>query len=87
MHYSQYLSGADLDTTNHVFNLIIEDQFKTIARLTTERDSLKADAARYRWLRSRRPGSAYRIEGVIYSEGGEGVDTAIDAIIAKEQTP
>ena len=39
----------------------------------------RKDAVRYRWLRSRLPGSAYRIAGVIYSEGGTGVDAAIDA--------
>lgn len=37
------------------------------------------DAARYRWLRGRLPGAAYRIAGVIYSEGGAGVDAAVDA--------
>lgn len=40
------------------------------------------DAQRYRWLRSRLPGSAYRIAGVIYSEGGAGVDSAIDAAMS-----
>lgn len=47
--------------------------------LMAERDALKLDAERYRWLRSRLPGSTYRIAGVIYSEGGSGVDEAIDA--------
>ena len=37
-------------------------------------DALRADAERYLWLRSRLPGSAYRIAGVLYSEGGAGVD-------------
>ena len=45
---------------------------------------MEKDAARYRWLRGRLPGSAYRIEGVIYSEGGSGVDSAIDAAMAAE---
>lgn len=45
-----------------------------IARLR----AAETDAARYRWLRGRLPGSAYRIAGVIYSEGGDGVDVAID---------
>ena len=49
------------------------------AALLAERDALKADAERYRWLRGRVPGSTYRIMGVIYSEGGAGVDAAIDA--------
>lgn len=43
------------------------------------------DAERYQWLRGRLPGSAYRIAGVIYSEGGSGVDAAIDA--AMEANP
>lgn len=47
--------------------------------LAQERNELLADAERYRWLRARIPGSDYRIMGVIYSEGGAGVDAAIDA--------
>lgn len=43
------------------------------------------DAQRYRWLRSRLPGSAYRIAGVIYSEGGDGVDAAIDTAMGGEK--
>jgi hypothetical protein len=50
-----------------------------IRELEAERDAARADAERYRWLRSRVPGSTYRIMGVIYSEGGEGVDAAIDS--------
>jgi len=45
---------------------------------------MKEDALRYRWLRARIPGSTYRIMGVIYSEGGEGVDVAIDAAMAAD---
>ena len=52
------------------------------AALAAEVERLRKDAARYQWLRSRLPGSAYRIAGVIYSEGGEGVDAAIDAAMA-----
>jgi len=49
-----------------------------------ERERLRKDAERYRWLRSRIPGSTYRIMGVIYSEGGAGVDAAVDAaMVAK----
>lgn len=40
------------------------------------------DAERYHWLRSRVPGGTYRIMGVIYSEGGEGIDAAIDAAMS-----
>jgi hypothetical protein len=39
------------------------------------------DAERYQWLRRRTPGSAYRVMGIIYSEGGASVDAAIDAAI------
>lgn len=45
---------------------------------------MEADARRYQWLRGRQPGSDYRIAGVIYSDGGNGVDAAIDAAIAAE---
>ena len=44
------------------------------------------DAERYSWLRVRLPGSAYRIAGVIYSEGGQGVDVAIDAAMLQGQS-
>lgn len=49
-----------------------------LRQLRAECQALRVDAVRYRWLRGRLPGSAYRIAGVIYSEGGSGVDTAID---------
>jgi len=52
------------------------------AALAAENERLRKDAERYQWLRSRLPGSLYRIAGVIYSEGGEGVDAAIDAAMA-----
>lgn len=45
----------------------------------------RKDAERYQWLRGRIPGSAYRVAGIIYSEGGEGVDAAVDAAIAEEK--
>lgn len=47
-------------------------------------DALLKDAERYRWLRARIPGGTYRVMGVIYSEGGPGVDAAIDAAMAGE---
>lgn len=53
-------------------------------QLRAEVEALRQDAERYRWLRGRVPGSAYRVAGVIYSEGGDGVDAAIDAAMAKE---
>ena len=51
----------------------------TILKMGERIDALGKDAARYRWLRSRLPGGAYRIEGVVYSEGGAGVDADVDA--------
>ena len=49
-----------------------------IDRLRAELSAYREDAERYRWLRNRIPGSAYRIAGIIYSEGGVGVDAGID---------
>ena len=54
-------------------------------QLRAEVEMLREDAERYRWLRGRLPGSAYRIAGVIYSEGGDGVDAAIDAAMAARE--
>ncbi|MBD1554687.1 ead/Ea22-like family protein [Pseudomonas typographi] len=53
-------------------------------QLRAENEGLRKDAERYRWLRGRVPGSAYRVAGVIYSEGGDGVDAAIDAAMSKD---
>ena len=50
------------------------------------RKDAEEDAERYRWLRSRLPGAAYRVAGVIYSEGGPGVDAGIDAAMASERS-
>jgi hypothetical protein len=47
---------------------------------------VRKDGARYRWLRNRVPGDTYRVIGVVYSEGGNGVDVAIDAAMAKDAT-
>ena len=55
-----------------------------MAGLSAEFGELLADAERYRWLRARIPGGTYRVMGVIYSEGGPGVDAAIDAAMAGE---
>ena len=41
------------------------------------------DAERYRWLRGRVPGGTYRIMGIMYSEGGDGVDQYIDAAMTE----
>jgi len=54
-------------------------------QLRAEVEALRKDADRYQWLRGRIPGSAYRIAGVIYSEGGDGVDAAIDAAMAAKE--
>lgn len=59
----------------------------TITALQAEIEALRKDVERYRWLRSRMPGAAYRVEGIIYSQGGSGVDAGVDAAIAKEKQP
>lgn len=59
-------------------------QNERVSTLITRLRAAERDAGRYRWLRDRVPGSAYRIAGVIYSEGGAGVDTAIDAAMPRE---
>ena len=56
------------------------------AELRMLAEACRKDAERYRWLRGRLPGSAYRIAGVIYSEGGHGVDVAIDAAMLQGQS-
>jgi len=61
------------------------DHLAALSAVTAERDRMRKDAERYRWLRGRLPGSAYRIAGVIYSEGGDGVDAAIDAAMAAKE--
>ena len=58
---------------------------RSIGALLVELDDARLDAKRYQWLRSRVPGSDYRIMGVVYSEGGSGVDAAIDAVMAQQE--
>ena len=58
---------------------------REVTALQAEIEALRKDAERYAWLRSRMPGAAYRVEGIIYSQGGSGVDAGIDAAIAKEK--
>jgi len=76
--------NAERDT-----NSMLTDALETAERerdqLRAEVDALRKDAERYRWLRGRLPGSAYRIAGVIYSEGGDGVDAAVDAAMAAKE--
>lgn len=57
---------------------IFDEAADELDRLTARVAELEKDAERYRWLRNRIPGSAYRIAGIIYSEGGVGVDAGID---------
>jgi hypothetical protein len=47
-------------------------------------EALRKNTERYQWLRSRVPGSTYRVMGIIYIEGGEGVDAGIDTAIAND---
>lgn len=65
--------------------LTVTQHLAALSAVTAERDRLREDAERYRWLRGRLPGSAYRIAGVIYSEGGDGVDAAVDAAMAAKE--
>lgn len=58
------------------------DWYKAIKPVAPQ---LIAIARRYQWLRRRVPGSTYRIMGVIYSEGGQGVDAAIDAAMQEQE--
>ena len=53
-----------------------------IERLRQERDGLRADAARYRWLRH---GDNDELVCVPWMLRNEKLDAAIDAAIAKEQ--
>jgi len=58
---------------------------RTVLAIIAERAELKRDAERYRWLRRREPGGAYRITGIIYSNGESAVDTVIDAAMQAAQ--
>lgn len=65
--------AAQMGTESHERRLCVEALEK-----------LLADSRRYQWLRARIPGGTYRIIGVIYSDGGDGVDAAIDAAMAAD---
>lgn len=79
---------AEYANNNHMASLMLVADIRAAAgdpegrlmqpELVAHIEALRVDAGRYRWLRGRLPGSAYRIAGVIYSEGGAGVDAAID---------
>jgi hypothetical protein len=77
--------ACEVSGPNGRFIAAAHDMAALIRAQAAEIERLRADAERYRWLRSRVPGSAYRIIGVIYSDGGEGIDRAIDAAIAAER--
>jgi hypothetical protein len=62
-------------------NKLVDPDADTLERHPDDIAAAK-DAERYRWIRGRVPGGTYRIMGVIYSEGGEGVDAAIDAAMS-----
>ena len=89
--HAMRMAGGKLACTN-VYRDCIETQEEsplysqeTVTALQAEIEALRKDAERYKWLRSRMPGAAYRVEGIIYSQGGSGVDAGIDAAIAKEK--
>ena len=50
-----------------------------------ELEAARKDAERYRWLRGRISGESYRVIGIVYSEGGTGIDLAIDAAMRQEK--
>ena len=54
-------------------------EIESLRSRLAETEALRKDAERYRWLRPRLSGSAFRGAGVFYSEGGPGIDAAIDA--------
>lgn len=61
---------------------------ETVLRKQAERDALKKDAERYRWLRDKVQPDEYYEMGVILEEGGvDELDTAIDAAIEREPLP
>lgn len=62
----------------------IKVEHPEIARLRDELAECKHDAERYRWLKPRVSGRDYRNMGVIYGDGGEGIDEAIDAALAAD---
>ncbi len=62
--------------------IAMRDQRDEALKLAADR---LVDSERYRWLRGRVPGGTYRVIGVIYSEGGSGVDAAIDAAMQAEK--
>ena len=76
--YAQHVDDEELRNAIHM----VRDRRALLAHvdaLAAERDALRKDAERYRWLRPRLSGSAFRGAGVFYSEGGPGIDAAIDA--------
>lgn len=82
------VADADLDYLLEYLPPAVRAAAKAkVADLRAKLASAQQDAERYRWLRERIPGSAYRIAGVIYSEGGSGVDAAIDAARAQLTNP
>jgi hypothetical protein len=55
---------------------LIEQQAAEIARLTAERDALRVDAERYRWLRDRVPAEVFDARGI---KAGAWIDCEDDA--------
>lgn len=65
---------------------IIRAQAARIDELEAQLAAVQKDAGRYQWLRSRKAGGDYRINGIIYSDGDAVFDAQIDAAIAGEAT-
>jgi hypothetical protein len=71
----------ELSVRGAQFRYMMKDQaakFDEIARLTAERDALRKDAERYRWLRT----DLVSID--VFSASGIALDAAIDAAMTKE---
>ena len=79
-----YEKGVDIPDQAHM-DYALAASPAVVCALLVELDDARLDAKRYQWLRSRVPGSDYRIMGVVYSEGGSGVDAAIDAAMAQQE--
>ena len=79
--------GAEVERLRHDIERHIamaSDLATENERLRAELEECKQDAERYRWLKPRVSGRDYRNMGVIYGDGGEGIDEAIDAALAGE---
>lgn len=81
---------AELKAENDKLKITAEcaDNYSAMFEEASEEiESLRKDAERYRWLRSRTAGSSYRVSGIVYSEGSYGVDAGIDEAMTNTDRP